>query len=74
MDHCPRDWHDLEANRDFPRDERRRRKLIEREIHFFPLATKQCSNSFAHSSANIETTLQEIPSPLNMVTKGGGRA
>lgn len=65
MDHCPRDWHDLASNHDFSRDERMRRTLIERGIYFFPLATKQCSISFAHSSSDIEMTLQEIRSALS---------
>jgi glutamate-1-semialdehyde 2,1-aminomutase len=70
MDHCPRDWHDLASNHDFSRDERMRRTLIERGIYFFPLATKQCSISFAHSSSDIEMTLQEIRSALRLTSRG----
>jgi glutamate-1-semialdehyde 2,1-aminomutase len=60
MDHCPHDWHDLASNHDFQLDEAMRRELIERGVYFFPLATKQCSISFAHTADDIETTLQGI--------------
>lgn len=58
MDHCPQDWHDLAANHDFELDGAIRRGLIDRGIYFFPLATKQCSISFAHTPDDIETTLR----------------
>lgn len=65
MDHCPRDWHDLASNHDFNLDEKIRRELIRRGIYFFPLATKQCSISAAHSRHDIEFTLRQIESILN---------
>jgi len=60
LSHCPRDWHDLASHHDFSRDERMRRALIERGVYFFPLATKQCSISFAHSEEDIEVTLEQV--------------
>ncbi|MCI0622340.1 MAG: aspartate aminotransferase family protein [Acidobacteria bacterium] len=57
MDHCPQDWHDLAGNHDFALDEKSRRALIERGTYFFPMATKQCSISAAHSEADIDATL-----------------
>lgn len=64
MDHFPTDWHDLAANHDFRVDELFRRDLISRGIYFFPLATKQCSISFAHTSSDIEESLQHIEDVL----------
>jgi glutamate-1-semialdehyde 2,1-aminomutase len=58
MGHCPQDWHDLAAHHDFALDEQMRRELIEQGIYFFPLATKQCSISYAHRPEDIEMTLQ----------------
>lgn len=60
MDHSPKDWHDLASYHSFAQDERLRRELIERGIYCFPLATKQCSISFAHTREDIETTLNEV--------------
>jgi glutamate-1-semialdehyde 2,1-aminomutase len=67
MDHCPRDWHDLASNHDFALDETMRRGLIERGVYFFPLATKQCSISFAHSEEDIEFTLQRFNDTLTSI-------
>jgi glutamate-1-semialdehyde 2,1-aminomutase len=64
MDHCPKDWHDLAANHNFDLDERTRRELIERGVYYFPLATKQCSISFAHTRQDIEVTLEQVASVL----------
>lgn len=64
MDHCPRDWHDIAAHHDFAFDETMRRRLIEQGVYFFPLATKQCSISFAHSPQDIELTLEQIEQSL----------
>ena len=60
MDHCPKDWHDLAENHQFALDEQMRRELIARQIYWFPLATKQCSISFAHTREDIQTTLQHV--------------
>jgi glutamate-1-semialdehyde 2,1-aminomutase len=65
MDHCPKDWHDLAEHHDFHLDENLRRKLIDAGVYFFPLATKQCSISFAHKNADIEVTLQQIRKQLS---------
>jgi glutamate-1-semialdehyde 2,1-aminomutase len=68
MDHCPRDWHDLAANHSFDLDERMRRALIERGVYYFPLATKQCSISFAHTRQDIEATLDRVAAVLKQIT------
>jgi glutamate-1-semialdehyde 2,1-aminomutase len=60
MDHLPVDWHDLAANHDFDFDSTFRKNLVERGIYVFPLATKQCSLSAAHSQADVDQTLQSI--------------
>lgn len=60
MDHCPRDWHDLATHHDFGLDKRLRRDLIECGIYFFPMATKQCSISSAHTEENVELTLDRV--------------
>lgn len=60
MDHVPVDWHDLAGNHDFEFDSMFRRALVERGIYVFPLATKQCSLSAAHSQADVDQTLQSI--------------
>jgi len=58
MDHHPRDWHDLAAHHDAELDRRFRLALIENGIYVFPIPAKQCSISVAHSSEDIERTLQ----------------
>jgi glutamate-1-semialdehyde 2,1-aminomutase len=65
MDHYPRDWHDLAANHDFALDERMRLGLIEQGIYFFPIAVKQSSISFAHTSRDVQVTLEKIQNTLN---------
>ena len=67
MDHCPKDWHDLAAHHEFSLDEALRRKLIELGVYFFPVATKQCSISFAHTAADIEVTLEQIRNQLSQM-------
>ena len=56
MDHAPRDWHDLAAHHDSPRDAAMRQWLIERGVYSFPLAAKQWSISAAHTAADIDET------------------
>ncbi|MGH9659271.1 MAG: aspartate aminotransferase family protein [Bryobacteraceae bacterium] len=58
MDHPPRDWHDLAGHHDFARDLAMRRALIDRGVYFFPIATKQCSISLAHTEADIDATVE----------------
>ena len=65
MDHCPKDWHDLAAHHDFKKDNEFRLGLIQRGIYVFPLATKQCSISFAHSTSDIEQTLEHSRAVLS---------
>ena len=64
MDHEPRDWHDLAAHHDFQRDVAMRRALIDAGVYFFPVATKQCSISAAHSSEDIALTLEALDKAL----------
>lgn len=65
MDHCPKDWHDLAGHHDFHFDEQLRKKLIELGTYFFPVAAKQCSISFAHTTEDIEATLEQIQNQLS---------
>ena len=69
MDHCPKDWHDLAANHDFAVDEKLRLALIGRGVYFFPVATKQCSISFAHTDEDLEFTLEQIQGQLSAMVK-----
>jgi glutamate-1-semialdehyde 2,1-aminomutase len=62
MDHCPKDWHDLAAHNIFQVDDQLRRELIRRGVYPFPLATKQWSISAAHTSQDIDFTLEQIDS------------
>jgi glutamate-1-semialdehyde 2,1-aminomutase len=64
MDHEPRDWHDLAANHDFGRDMTMRRRLVDKGIYFFPVETKQCSISAAHTEEDIALTLQALDGSL----------
>ncbi len=57
MDHAPVDWHDIAANHDFDSDVRMRRAMIEHGVFFFPVGTKQCSISAAHTEQMIDETL-----------------
>ena len=67
MDHCPIDWHDLARHHRFEEDERMRRDLIERGVYYFPLATKQCSISFAHTREDIDATLDHLRASLSVL-------
>lgn len=60
MDHEPRDWHDLAENHDFDKDLQMRRALVELGVYFFPVATKQCSISAAHTDEDIAFTLEAL--------------
>jgi glutamate-1-semialdehyde 2,1-aminomutase len=73
MESEPVDWHDLASRHDFPLDDRFRRDLIGRGVYFFPLATKQCSISAAHSAADIDQTLEAIePALAAAMNRGAG--
>jgi len=67
MDHCPKDWHDLAANNNFDLDGRMRQELIPRGVYFFPVATKQCSISFAHTAEDVDQTLQQVEMAMDSV-------
>ncbi|MBM3737057.1 MAG: aspartate aminotransferase family protein [Acidobacteria bacterium] len=58
MDHHPVDWHDLASHHDAATDESMRRALIEDGTYFFPLQTKQCSLSAAHTEAHVDATVE----------------
>jgi hypothetical protein len=45
-------------------DEKLRREAIERRTYFFPMATRQCSISFAHTLNDIEETLKHVEDGL----------
>ena len=69
MDHAPVDWHDIAAHHDFDTDVAMRRSLIEQGIFVFPVATKQCSISAAHTEQMIDRTVsllsQAIAQPIS---------
>jgi len=69
MDHCPKDWHDLLAHHDFRFYENLRRKVIELGIYIFNLATKQCSISFSHTREDIDATLEQVKSALELIAR-----
>jgi glutamate-1-semialdehyde 2,1-aminomutase len=60
MDHLPVDFHDLATSNDAAYDRIWRRALIERGIYQFPVASKQASLSFAHSTDDVARTLEVI--------------
>jgi len=64
MDHEPRDWHDLAGHHDFARDLKMRRSMIDKGIYFFPVETKQCSISAAHTEEDIDQTLNALEDTL----------
>jgi glutamate-1-semialdehyde 2,1-aminomutase len=68
MDHAPVDWHDLAGNHDFGFDIEMRRRLIEEDIYFFPLAVKQGSISAAHVEEDIDFTLDRWKSVVTAMT------
>lgn len=64
MNHLPVDWHDLAEHHNFGLDDRMRRTLIARGVYPFPLATKQWSISAAHTTQDIDDTLEQVSSVL----------
>jgi glutamate-1-semialdehyde 2,1-aminomutase len=70
MDHAPRDWHDLAEHHDFAFDNEFRRRLIEEGVYFFPLATKQCSLSAAHTEGDLDRTIEAVAQSLSLVPSG----
>jgi glutamate-1-semialdehyde 2,1-aminomutase len=67
MDHAPVDWHDIASHHDFDADLAMRRAMIDRGVFFFPLATKQCSISAAHTEEMIGETLAILPQAIVQV-------
>jgi glutamate-1-semialdehyde 2,1-aminomutase len=65
MDHEPRDWHDLASNHDFARDMKMRRSMVEKGVYFFPVETKQCSISAAHTQEDIDLTLRVLDETMS---------
>ncbi len=59
MDHAPTDFHDIAEHHNFEFDKEYRVKLIEKGIFNFPLPIKQGSISFAHTTGDIEETLDK---------------
>jgi glutamate-1-semialdehyde 2,1-aminomutase len=64
MDHYPKDWHDLAEHHDFEIDTIFRTLLVESGIYVFPLPPKQCSISAAHSTDDIDQTLEHMQRTL----------
>ena len=64
MDHPPTDYHDLATHHDFDRDVRMRHRMIDEGIYFFPVATKQCSISAAHTKDDVAATLEALRKAL----------
>ena len=64
MGHEPHDWHDLASHHDFARDLSMRRSMIAKGIYFFPVETKQCSISAAHTEEDIDQTLNALEESL----------
>ncbi len=60
MPEVPVDFHDILEHHDFERDVALRRALNQQGVFFVPIATKQCSISAAHTSDDIQFTLQQI--------------
>lgn len=69
MDHAPVDWHDIATNHDFGSDVRMRRAMIEHGVFFFPVGTKQCSISAAHTEQMIDETLSCLTQALSQVVQ-----
>ena len=71
MPEIPKDFHDIIAHHDFSKDIMLRRALVESGVFFVPLATKQCSISFAHTAADIDFTLERFEQAVAGVWDSG---
>jgi glutamate-1-semialdehyde 2,1-aminomutase len=69
MDHAPVDFHDIAVNNNFAFDKEYRLKLIEKGIFNFPLPIKQGSISFAHTTQDIDETLEKTQSVVSDLLK-----
>jgi glutamate-1-semialdehyde 2,1-aminomutase len=63
-DRVPKDLHDIIVGHDFDRDVALRRALVASGVFFIPIATKQCSISAAHTSEDIDFTLEQLDKSL----------
>jgi glutamate-1-semialdehyde 2,1-aminomutase len=70
MPRNPVDFHDLMEHHDFERDVALRRALVGLGVFFIPIATKQCSISAAHTSADIDETLARFDRALTTLKSG----
>ena len=64
MDHLPRDWQDIAEHHDFHLDRVYRRALIDEGIYHFPGPCKQGSLSYAHSTEDVDFTLERTGAVL----------
>jgi glutamate-1-semialdehyde 2,1-aminomutase len=60
MPQAPRDLHEIIEKHNFIKDLALRRALIDEGVFFIPVATKQCSISAAHTSEDIDFTLEKL--------------
>jgi glutamate-1-semialdehyde 2,1-aminomutase len=60
MSEPPRDLHDIIGKHNFKLDLQLRRGLMEEGVFFIPIATKQCSISTAHTSQDVDFTLEKF--------------
>ena len=60
MSHRPKDWHEIAEHHQFSVDEQLRRDLVAKGIYVFPLGTKQWSLSAAHSTSDVDETLEKV--------------
>jgi glutamate-1-semialdehyde 2,1-aminomutase len=73
MSRLPADFHDILQFHDFDNDLKLRRALIDRGVFFVPIATKQCSISAAHSTKDVDFTLEQFDRAVSAVWPKGGR-
>jgi glutamate-1-semialdehyde 2,1-aminomutase len=69
---APANWWQLVTTHDFDFDARYRQALIELGIYHFPKPTKQGSVSYAHSDADIATTLEAIDQAVSTLRDASG--
>lgn len=67
MEREPADLHDILEHQDFEYDLRYRKALIEKGIYHIPIACKQGSVSYAHTSNDIDKTLEVTEAVLNSI-------
>ena len=68
MDHLPTDWHFIWPATTILRSMRICAGSLSSAVsHMFPLATKQCSISYAHQQKHIDFTLEQIEAVLSRI-------